>query len=71
VLVVPNQYIRLDRQENQAYINRVTADGTLQEIPVTLGLQGQDQSEITAGLDEGDVIGIDLSADQLLVFGGG
>ena len=69
VVVVPNQYIRLDRQQNQAYINLVSDDGSLQETPVTLGLQGQDQSEITAGLDEGAVIGIDLSADRISLFG--
>ncbi len=69
VLVVPNQYIRLDRQRGQAYVNVVGADDTLHEVPVTLGLQGQDRSEIVAGLSEGDVIGIDLSADSISLFG--
>ncbi len=69
VVVVPNQYIRLDRQRGQAYVNVVGADGSLREVPVTLGLQGQDRSEIAAGLSEGDVIGIDLSADSISLFG--
>ena len=49
-LIVPNQYIRLDRQRNQAFVNLVQPDGKLREIPVTLGLQGQDRSEVTTGL---------------------
>ena len=70
VLVVPNQYIRLDRQHNQAFVNIVQPDSKLQEVPVTLGLQGQDRSEVTAGLKVGDVIGVDLSADHISLFGG-
>ncbi len=70
VITVPNQYIRLDRQKNQAYVNLVQADNQLREVPVTLGLQGQDNSEIIAGLTVGDVIGIDLSADRINLFGG-
>ena len=70
VLIVPNQYIRLDRQRNQAFVNLVLAEGKLQEVPVILGLQGQDRSEVTAGLKSGDVIGVDLAADRLSLFGG-
>ncbi len=70
VLIVPNQFIRLDRQHNQAFVDLAQADGTLREIPVTLGLAGQDRSEITGGLKAGDVIGVDLSADKLSLFGG-
>lgn len=70
VLVVPNQYIRLDRQRGGAYVNLVQADGALREVAVTLGLQGQDRSEIRAGLQSGDVIAVDLSADRISLFGG-
>jgi HlyD family secretion protein len=69
VLVIPNSYIRFDRQLNRAYVNIIGADGKLQEIEVALGLQGQDRSEITSGLKEGDVIAVDLSSDQLSIFG--
>lgn len=68
-LVVPNEYIRIDRLDGQAYINRVMADGTLDEISVTLGLQGQNTSEIASGLREGEVIGIDLAGDSIGLFG--
>lgn len=70
VLVVPNQYIRLDRGRNRAYVNLLNADGTLQEVEVTLGLQGQDSSEILSGLREGDVVAVDLGGDALGLFGG-
>lgn len=69
VLTIPNSYIRLDRQRGGAFVNRIQPDGTLVEVPVTLGLQGQDSSEITSGLREGDVIGVDLSADSIGLLG--
>ncbi len=70
VLVVPNQFIRLDRDQNRAYVNLVDAEGQLKEIEITLGLQGQDSSEVVSGLNPGDVIAIDLSADRFSFFGG-
>jgi HlyD family secretion protein len=70
VLVVPNLYIRLDRETNQAFVNLVRADGKLEEIEVTLGLQGQDSSEILSGLKAGDTVAVDLSSDRISIFGG-
>ena len=70
VLIVPNLYIRLDRQNDQAFVNVMRADGTLEEIEVTLGLQGADVSEITAGLREGDIVAVDLAADEIELFAG-
>jgi HlyD family secretion protein len=70
VLAVPNQYIRLDRGRGQAFVNLLNADGTLEEIEVTLGLQGQDSSEVASGLSEGDVVAVDLGSDQIGLFGG-
>jgi HlyD family secretion protein len=70
VLVVPNIYIRLDRQKNRAYVNRVGPDGNLQEVEITLGLRGQDSSEVTAGLQPGDQIAINLGGDQIPGLGG-
>ncbi|NDJ62545.1 MAG: efflux RND transporter periplasmic adaptor subunit [Chloroflexi bacterium] len=69
-LVVPNAYIRLDRGQDRAFVNLLRADGTLEEVEVTLGLQGQDSSEILAGVSEGDVVAVDLSGDALFGFGG-
>lgn len=70
VIVVPNEYIRLDRASGGAFVNRILPDGTLEEMAVTLGLQGQDTSEITEGVEVGDVIGIDLSGDAIGILGG-
>lgn len=70
VLVVPNQYIRLDRVLDQAYVNVPEPDGTLREVEVTLGLQGQDNSEIVAGLSEGDIVAVNLAGDAIQVLGG-
>jgi HlyD family secretion protein len=71
VLIVPNIYIRLDRRTNQAFVNLVQPDGTLREVEVTLGLRGQDISEVVSGVAEGDVLAIDLTGDTLdSIFGG-
>jgi HlyD family secretion protein len=70
VLIVPNGYVRLDRQDDRAFVNVVTPEGTLQEIEITLGLQGDDASEVVAGLRAGDVIAVDLGGDIIPAFGG-
>ena len=70
VLVVPNEYIRLDRLRDKSYVNIVNSDGLLEEIEVQLGLRGQDSSEIVSGLQAGDVLAVDLGGDQLSIFGG-
>jgi HlyD family secretion protein len=70
VLIVPNQYVRLDRQDNRAFVEIVNAQGALEEIEVTLGLQGDDFSEVTAGLTLGDALAVDLGGDDINAFGG-
>ncbi len=71
VLVVPNEYIRLDRQRNQAFVNLVAEDGSLQEIQIELGLQGDEVSEVKAGLEVDDVLAVNLGGDSLSnLFGG-
>lgn len=70
VPVVPNQFIRLDRQRGRAFVNRLLPDGSLNEVEVALGLQGQDRSEIRSGVAIGDALAVDLSGDSLSLFGG-
>ncbi len=70
VLVVPNLFIRLDRRNNQAFVNIYNEDSTFTEIEVGLGLQGQDNSEIISGINEGDVLALDLSGGTFSLFGG-
>jgi HlyD family secretion protein len=69
VLTVPNLYIRLDRDQNKAFVNIARPDGTLEEVEVQLGLQGQDSSEVLSGMKPGDVVAIDLSSDRIALFG--
>lgn len=69
VLVVPNAYIRLERRQNRAYVNVLNGDGNLEEIEISLGLQGLETSEVLGGLSENDRIVVDLSSD-LSIFGG-
>jgi HlyD family secretion protein len=69
VLIVPNLYIRLDRQRDTAFVNTLAEDGTLQEIEIVLGLRGQDSSEVVSGLSQGDVIAINLTENNS-IFGG-
>ncbi|NWG15586.1 MAG: efflux RND transporter periplasmic adaptor subunit [Chloroflexi bacterium] len=70
VLVVPNNYIRLDRDTDQAFVNVLAPDGTLDEKAITLGLRGQETSEIVSGLAAGDIIVIDLASPGFEFLGG-
>jgi HlyD family secretion protein len=71
VKVVPNLYIRLDRQADRAFVNILRPDGTLEEnVEISLGLRGQNNSEVVAGLNEGDVLAVDLTGDRIDIFGG-
>jgi multidrug efflux pump subunit AcrA (membrane-fusion protein) len=69
VLVVPNSYIRIDRTRNEAFVQVVTGDNNIEERPVSLGLRGERFSEVTNGLQAGDIIAADLSGRQLSIFG--
>jgi HlyD family secretion protein len=69
-LVVPNLYIRLDRESGQAFVNVQLADGTIAEREITLGAQNDTVSEVLAGLEEGDVVAIDLDTGGFSFFEG-
>jgi HlyD family secretion protein len=71
VLVVPNEYIRLDRDRNKAYVDVVANDGHLvTDVAVVLGLVGETTSEILSGIGVGDVLAVDLGGDRLSFLGG-
>jgi RND family efflux transporter MFP subunit len=70
VLVVPNRFVRVDRRNDQAFVNVVEDDGMLKEVEIQLGLQGQDNSEVIAGIQPGDVIALDLAGGSFSFFGG-
>jgi HlyD family secretion protein len=60
VLNVPNLYIRRQRGGEQASVTVLREDNTLEEVPVTTGIQGRESSEITDGLQAGDLIAVNL-----------
>jgi HlyD family secretion protein len=70
VLVVPNEFIRLDRRANRAFVSVVEADEQVVEREIVLGLQGEDVSEVVSGLSEGDTLALDLQGDRFSFFGG-
>lgn len=71
ILAIPNAYIRIDRFTGEAFVNVIQPDLTIREVKVTLGLQGQDMSEVRAGLNEGDLIALTLGGRGLNEFIGG
>jgi HlyD family secretion protein len=62
VLRVPNQYLRTNTATKQTTVLIVNADNSLTEVPVKLGLQGSDYSEIIQGLNEGEAVALSASA---------
>ena len=70
VLIVPNNYIRLDRRGNQAFVQLLdVATNEFVEQSVSLGLRGETYSEVLSGLAEGDVLRADLTGNQFSLFG--
>jgi HlyD family secretion protein len=70
VLVVPNWAIRYDRESGQAFASVLTERGDLEEVPVTLGLRGDTQSQVLDGLEEGDHVAVSLARESFGPFGG-
>lgn len=72
VILVPNRFIQLDRETDQAFVYKmVNSQPVLQEVE--LGLRNEQESQILAGLTDGDSIAlISRSASEQLrqMFGG-
>ncbi len=71
VLTIPNWAIRLDRDTGQAYVNRLNAGDTFEEVAVEIGLRNEQSSEILTGLLEGDTVVITNERAGLGSFFGG
>jgi HlyD family secretion protein len=56
VLLVPNSAITPDRAASKYYVNVQQADGTFRQVEVSIGLRDGDNTQVTAGLVEGDVL---------------
>ncbi len=54
VLVVPNNFIRVDRQTGDAFVTVRGDDGEQREQLILLGARSERFSEVRAGLEEGD-----------------
>ncbi len=70
VLVIPNLYIRRERATDRAFVNVLREDNTLEEVEVTLGMQGRDSSAVIDGLEAGDLVALDLGGGGVNVFEG-
>jgi len=55
-LLLPNRFIRIDRDSGRAFVVVETAPGMFSEVPVTLGRRGVTETEIVSGLTEGQLI---------------
>jgi HlyD family secretion protein len=60
VLLVPNRAIRVNR-ENGTYSVLLVNGETTQEVPVTIGLRDDENTQITSGLNPGDGLLISTS----------
>lgn len=56
VLLLPNRFIRIDRESGAAFVAVETAPGQYEEMPVILGRRGQAEAEIVSGLDAGATV---------------
>ncbi len=54
VLIVPRRAVRADPATGVYYVERVTAENKLEQVPVQLGLQDPSLVQIVAGLQEGE-----------------
>lgn len=57
VLLVPNRLIQIDRQNGKAFVERVE-DGFPVRVEIRIGMRNEQQSEVVAGLEEGDVLAL-------------
>lgn len=68
VLSVPNNFLRIEA-DGQTFVDVLGADNHETPVKVELGLQGEESSEIVAGLNEGDVVVVEQRTNTL--FPGG
>ncbi|HSH01086.1 MAG TPA: efflux RND transporter periplasmic adaptor subunit [Anaerolineae bacterium] len=69
-LRVPNWAIRLDRETGTAYVNRLNNQDLPEEVAIETGLRNDQFSEVTSGLNAGDVVVVTNQRDSFSFFGG-
>lgn len=66
-LVIPNRFIRIDRNTGRAYVN-VKRGEQIEEVEIITGLRNDSESEVLQGLSEGDSVVIPPNTTRF--FGG-
>lgn len=56
VLVLPNRFVRIDRDTQRAFVTVQNIEGQYQDVEVTLGLRNDTLSQVIDGVSEGDTI---------------
>lgn len=56
VIAIPNRFIRIDSASQQAYVTIQESDSKFTDVPVTLGVRNESESEITSGLEAGQKV---------------
>ena len=69
VLLVPNAAITPDRTAGKYFVDVQQADGSFQQVEVSIGLRDEDNTQITAGLVAGDVLRL-ITSQPTEDFGG-
>ncbi len=66
VLVVPNRFIRIDRENNKTYVEKMV-DHIPVRTEITVGARNEQFSQVLSGLEEGDVLALrDVSGREQL-----
>ncbi len=63
VLVITTSLMMQDPDTDEFTVQRFRKDGTLEIVPVITGIASEDQTEITEGLEEGDVLLMPIAED--------
>jgi HlyD family secretion protein len=53
VLIVPNRFVRIDRESGQAFVTVETAPGAYEELPIVLGVRNETETEVVSGAEAG------------------
>lgn len=69
VLLVPNAAITPDRAAGRYFVDVQQADGSYRQVEVSIGLRDGENTQITAGLTEGDVLRL-VNSQPTENFGG-
>jgi HlyD family secretion protein len=70
VLLVPNWSVRFERSTGQAFASVLGDNGKLKETQVLLGIRSSSDSQVLAGLAEGQTVAVMVSPDTFTLNGG-